>query len=227
MTQILVLGAGLVARPLVRYLLAQDGIEVVLGDQEQKRAAALIENHPSGQAVDLDVRDTVQLNDAVAKSDIVVSLLPWMFHPQIAALCLEHKKHLVTASYVKEEMQSLDSAAREKGLIFLNEVGVDPGIDHMAAMKTIDEIKAKGGEVTTFHSYCGGLPAMKNNNNFSKNLNIVTTCCWTAHVMPLPMCTRVFTFTPTARTWKPSESMTFRKSPGFHYLKCSTPVILT
>ncbi|SMC97967.1 saccharopine dehydrogenase (NADP+, L-glutamate forming) [Desulfocicer vacuolatum DSM 3385] len=165
MKQILVLGAGLVARPLVRYLLAQDGLEVVLGDQELKRAGALIKNHPSGRAVKLDVRDTVSLNDAVAKSDIVVSLLPWMFHPHIAALCLEHKKHLVTASYVKEEMQALDVKAGEKGLIFLNEVGVDPGIDHMAAMKTIDEIKAAGGEVTTFHSYCGGLPAMANNNN--------------------------------------------------------------
>jgi len=165
MKQILVLGAGLVARPLVRYLLAQEDIEVVLADQLQSRADALIEGHPSGRAIAMDVQDTVQLNDFVSRADIVVSLLPWNFHPKIAGLCLEHKKNLVTASYVKEEMQALDTAAREKGLIFLNEVGVDPGIDHMAAMKTIDEIKAAGGEVTTFHSYCGGLPAMKNNNN--------------------------------------------------------------
>ncbi len=165
MKQILVLGAGLVARPLVRYLLIQDNITVVLADQLQSRAEALIEGHPSGRAMALDVRDTAQLNDAVSKADIVVSLLPWMFHPGIARLCLEHKKHLVTASYVKEEMQALDAAAKERGLIFLNEVGVDPGVDHMAAMKTINAIKAAGGEVTTFYSYCGGLPAMANNNN--------------------------------------------------------------
>ncbi len=165
MKRILVLGAGLVARPLVRYLLAQDDIQIVLADQLQSRAETLIDGHPSGSAIAMDVRDTAQLNDAVSRADIVISLLPWMFHPQIAALCLEHKKHLVTASYVKEEMQALDAAAREKGLIFLNEVGVDPGIDHMAAMKIINEIKAAGGEVTTFHSYCGGLPAMANNNN--------------------------------------------------------------
>ena len=165
MKQILVLGAGLVARPLVRYLLMQDNISVVLADQMQNRAEALIEGHSSGRAMALDVRDTAQLNDAVSRADVVVSLLPWTLHPGIARLCLEHKKHLVTASYVKEEMQSMDAAAREKGLIFLNEVGVDPGVDHMAAMKTIDAIKAAGGEVTTFYSYCGGLPAMANNNN--------------------------------------------------------------
>jgi len=165
MKQILVLGAGLVARPLVRYLLEQDDIEVVLADQLQSRADALINGHPSGRAIAMDVQDSVQTSDAVSRADIVVSLLPWMFHPKIAALCLEHKKHLVTASYVKEEMQSFDAEAKEKGLIFLNEVGVDPGIDHMAAMKTINEIKAAGGEVKTFHSYCGGLPAMANNNN--------------------------------------------------------------
>ena len=165
MKQILVLGAGLVARPLVRYLLTQEHIEVVVGDQMEQRAKDLIAHHPSGRAMELDVRDAETLNRAVSQSDIVVSLLPWTLHPRIAALCLEHKKHLVTASYVKEEMQSLDAAAREKGLIFLNEVGVDPGIDHMAAMKTINEIKAAGGEVTSFYSYCGGLPAMENNNN--------------------------------------------------------------
>jgi len=165
MKRILVLGAGLVARPLVRYLLAQDDIEIVLADQLQSRAEALIDGHPSGSAIAMDVRETAQLNDAVSRTDIVISLLPWNFHPKIAGLCLEHKKHLVTASYVKEEMQALDAEAREKGLIFLNEVGVDPGIDHMAAMKTINEIKAAGGEVTTFYSYCGGLPAMANNNN--------------------------------------------------------------
>lgn len=165
MKQILVLGAGLVARPLVRYLLAQDDIKVTLADQARERAMELIDDHPSGKALGMDVRDTPALNQLVSGADIVVSLLPWPFHPKIAALCLEHKKHLVTASYVKDEMRAFDGPARDKGLLFLNEVGVDPGIDHMAAMKTIDEIRSAGGDVTSFYSYCGGLPAMENNNN--------------------------------------------------------------
>lgn len=165
MKHILVLGAGLVARPLVRYLLASPGLRITLADQLKEKAEELIENHPLGSAMVMDVKDTAMLSKTVATADIVISLLPWTFHPVIAELCLEHKKHLVTASYVKEEMQAMDAKAREKGLIFLNEIGVDPGIDHMAAMKVINEIKASGGTVTSFLSYCGGLPAMSNNNN--------------------------------------------------------------
>lgn len=165
MKQILVLGAGLVARPLVRYLMEQTGIRVTLADQVQKKADALIGSHPSGTAISMDVQNKENLFKSVSGADIVVSLLPWKFHPAIARLCLDCGKHLVTASYVKEEMQSLDDAARQKGLIFLNEIGVDPGIDHMAAMKTINDIKAAGGKVTRFYSYCGGLPALANNNN--------------------------------------------------------------
>ncbi len=163
--KILVLGAGLVARPLVRYMMGLSNIRLILADQVLSKAEKLIGGHPSGRAIALDVQDGDQLSKVVSDSDIVISLLPWKLHPIIAHLCLEFGKHLITASYVKEEMRSLDDAAREKGLIFLNEIGVDPGIDHMAAMKTINEIKATGGEVTSFYSYCGGLPALSNNNN--------------------------------------------------------------
>lgn len=165
MKHILVLGAGLVARPLVKYLLEEPNLSVTLADQVKKKAEALIENHPRGTAVAMDVSHTEALSQMVSESDIVISLLPWTFHPMVAGLCLTHKKHLVTASYVKDAMQAMDAEAKEKGLIFLNEIGVDPGIDHMAAMKVIDEIQSAGGTVTSFESYCGGLPAMSNNNN--------------------------------------------------------------
>ena len=165
MKRILILGAGLVARPLVNYLLAAPNLQITLADQVKKRAEQLIGNHPRGTAIAMDVSNTDALNRMLTEVDIVVSLLPWTFHPMVARLCLTHKKHLVTASYVKDEMQDMDGEAKEKGLIFLNEMGVDPGIDHMAAMKVIDEIHSAGGTVTQFRSYCGGLPAMSNNNN--------------------------------------------------------------
>ncbi len=165
MKKILVLGAGLVARPLVNYLLDQSAMTVTVADQAFKKARALVANHPSGTALELDINNQALLKKTVSGADIVISLLPWVFHPKIAALCLEYRKHLVTASYVKDEMQAMDAAAKEKGLIFLNEIGVDPGVDHMSAMQVINGIKDAGGTITGFHSYCGGLPALENNNN--------------------------------------------------------------
>jgi saccharopine dehydrogenase-like NADP-dependent oxidoreductase len=165
MKQILILGAGLVARPAVRYLLEKGDVQVILADQAVKKAEAIIDGHANGRAVHLDVEDAKALDRHVSVADIVVSLLPWTLHPRIAAICLAHRTHLVTASYVKEEMQALDARAREKGLIFLNEVGVDPGLDHMSAMQIIDTVRRDGGRIDSFFSYCGGLPALENNNN--------------------------------------------------------------
>lgn len=165
MKQILILGAGLVAGPSVRYLLERPGLEVILADQAMDRAEATIGGHPKGRAVHLDVQDERTLSRHISEADIVISLLPWTLHPVIARLCLVHSKHLVTASYVKEEMQALDREARDKGLIFLNEVGVDPGLDHMSAMQVIDSVRRDGGRVDSFFSYCGGLPALESNNN--------------------------------------------------------------
>jgi len=165
MKKILVLGAGLVAGPAVRYLLEQQDIEVVLADQVADKARMLIRDHPRGKAIQLDVSDLEATSRKVAESDGVVSLLPWMFHPPVARMCLKHGKHMVTASYVQQEMRSLDREAREKGLIFLNEVGVDPGLDHMSAMQVIEQVKREGGRVDSLFSYCGGLPSLEANNN--------------------------------------------------------------
>ncbi|WP_319524882.1 saccharopine dehydrogenase C-terminal domain-containing protein [uncultured Desulfosarcina sp.] len=165
MKKILVLGAGLVARPAVRYLLDRKDLQVILADQEAGKAAAIIGDHANGRAVALDVNDQTRLAGQVAEADIVVSLLPWTLHPVIARLCLAHGRHLVTASYVKGEMQAMDRDVRDKGLVFLNEVGVDPGLDHMSAMKIIDAVRKEGGRIDSFFSYCGGLPALESNNN--------------------------------------------------------------
>ncbi len=165
MKKILILGAGLVAPPVVGYLSMQPDMEVTLCDQDESRAESLINSNPSCRARRLDVADTARLNAAVAASDIVISLLPWTFHPKIASLCLEFGKHLVTASYAKAEMREFHERARQRGLLFLNEMGVDPGLDHMLIMRAVNGIRKEGGKIEGLLSCCGGLPALECNNN--------------------------------------------------------------
>jgi len=163
--QILVLGAGFVARPLVAYLLEQESVEITVASRTLFKAENLVGGHPRGKAVQLDVEAASALDTLVSQSNVVISLLPWVHHLEVAKLCLAHGKHLVTTSYVKPEMEALDAEARAKGLLFLNEIGLDPGIDHMAAMRVMDEIRNTGGTVESFYSYCGGLPAPEHNTN--------------------------------------------------------------
>lgn len=165
MKRVLVLGAGLVARPTVRYLLEQAKVRVKVADVVVAKAEALIERHPNGEALPLDVADAAALEATVRDSDVVISLLPYVHHVTVARLCLKHRKHLVTASYVSPAMRELDAPAREAGLLFLNEMGLDPGIDHMSAQQVIDEVKGQGGRIVSFSSYCGGLPAPDADNN--------------------------------------------------------------
>ena len=133
--------------------------------ERQSKADALIDGHPDGRTASLDVQDNKSLENMVAKSNLVISLLPYTYHVLVARYCLQHKVHLVTTSYVSSEMNSLDKAAKEKGLLFLNEIGLDPGIDHMSAMKIIHDVKARSGEIVEFESCCGGLPAPDANDN--------------------------------------------------------------
>ncbi len=158
MKKVLILGAGMVSKPIVVYLLDK-GFAVTLGDMDQQKAENLIGGHPHGTAIAFNVQDDQLLNQLVASHDLTVSLLPWMFHPTVAKCCLMHKKNMVTTSYVKPEMQVLDAAAKEAGIIFLNELGLDPGIDHMSAMRIIDHVHGKGGKVDEFYSICGALVA--------------------------------------------------------------------
>ncbi len=165
MKNVLVLGAGLVSKPGVRYLLNQKNIFVTVASRTVSKAEDLIEGFPNGKAVQVNVQDEDQLSNLIANNDIIVSLLPWVHHLKVANLCLKYNKHMATTSYVSDDMQKLHEEATKKNLLFLNELGVDPGIDHMSAMKIIDEVYEEGGKVLHFYSYCGGLPAPEDNDN--------------------------------------------------------------
>ncbi len=165
MKKILVLGAGLVAGPLVKYLLDQPDFSVVVADVEVAKARKLVAGRPRGQAEFLDISDKAALGAAIGRADLVVSMVPYTFHPVVASLAIEQGKNMVTASYVSPAMRELDVRAREKGVLLLNELGLDPGIDHMEAMRIIHEIHESGGHVLAFTSYCGGLPAPEANTN--------------------------------------------------------------
>ncbi len=164
MKKILVLGAGLVSRPLVRYLL-DHGFMVTVADWEVAKAQEIIDGHAHGQAMAFDVNQQQALCDLVAGGDLTVSLLPAQMHIKVARCCLDLGKHMVTASYVSPEMRALDQEAQEKGLLLLNEMGVDPGIDHMSAMQLVHTEEKAGGTLVAFSSWCGGLPAPEANDN--------------------------------------------------------------
>jgi len=164
MKRILVLGAGLVSRPLVRYLL-DGGFHVTVASRTVSKAEALVAGHTSAKALAVDMTEPTRIDALVAGVDVAVSLLPASFHVEVAKLCLKHQKHMVTTSYVSPAMKELDAEAASKGLLFLNEIGVDPGIDHMSAMRVIDAVKNEGGVVSSFRSYCGGLPAPEADTN--------------------------------------------------------------
>lgn len=164
--RILVLGAGLVTRPLVEYLLNQPDFHVTVASRTVRRAQALIGGRPNGRAVAFDIeQDPAGLDPLVADADLVISMLPYIHHVQVARACLRHRRHLVTTSYVRDEMRALDGPAREAGILFLNEIGLDPGIDHMSAMRVIHRVHQEGGQIKAFRSYCGGLPAPDANDN--------------------------------------------------------------
>lgn len=163
--KVLVLGAGFVSRPLVKYLLALRNVKVILADLELEKAQRIINRHPYGQALQLNLQDENVLKNEIKKADIVVSLVPNDFHSMVAKFCVKLKKHMITTSYVSEAMENLDKDAKQAGIILLNEVGLDPGLDHMEAMRIIHEVKRENGNILKFTSFCGGLPAPEANTN--------------------------------------------------------------
>ncbi len=168
MRKILVIGAGKSASYLIKYLLnksEQEELLVIVGDVNFSNAKKLIDGHENAQAIMLDVFDKKSRQNAIQNSDIVISMLPARFHVEVAKDCISFNKNMVTASYISEDMQKLDKAATEKGLVFMNEIGVDPGIDHMSAMQVIDRIRDKGGQIILFESFTGGLVAPESDNN--------------------------------------------------------------
>jgi saccharopine dehydrogenase-like NADP-dependent oxidoreductase len=168
MRNILIIGAGKSASYLIKYFLDKadaENLHITVGDINLKNAQRLIDNHTHAHAIPLDVFDKESRGEAIKVADIVVSMLPARFHIEVAKDCVTHSTHMVTASYVSPEMQSLNSSAKSKGLVFMNEIGVDPGIDHMSAMQVLDGIRAKGGEIILFESFTGGLVAPESDNN--------------------------------------------------------------
>lgn len=164
MQKILVLGAGMVAKPLVEYLLEAE-YHITIASNTTDRAENILNNHPMGESVFWEANDLSGLEKLVSESDLAVSLLPYRFHPDVARICIRQKKHMVTTSYVKEEMKNLDSEAKNAGVILLNEIGLDPGIDHMSAMRIIDKIHSQNGKIEGFYSVCGALPAPESADN--------------------------------------------------------------
>jgi saccharopine dehydrogenase-like NADP-dependent oxidoreductase len=168
MRNILIIGAGRSATSLIRYLLDKSDEEelfITIGDLSIQAAQRFTTGHPNARGIMLDVFNDVQRKEAVENSDLVISMLPARYHVEVAKDCIEFGKHMVTASYVSKEMQALNHKAQSKGLVFMNEIGLDPGIDHMSAIQVIDRIRAKGGKMLLFESFCGGLIAPESDNN--------------------------------------------------------------
>jgi len=168
MRRILIIGAGRSASSLIRYLLSKsesERLHIIVADLSLALAEKKTEGHINATPLALNIFEIEERKAAIQDASIVISMLPAYLHIEIAKDCLEFKKHLVTASYINEAMQELDEEAKKNNLIFMNEIGLDPGIDHMSAMKVIDEIRAKGGKLLLFESFCGGLVAPESDNN--------------------------------------------------------------
>ncbi|REE27734.1 saccharopine dehydrogenase family protein [Winogradskyella pacifica] len=168
MRNILIIGAGKSCSYLIKYLLdnsQSEKLHITIGDLNVENAKKLVGDHPNTDVIHLDVFNAESRVAAVKKADIVISMLPARFHIEVAKDCITYKKNMVTASYVSPEMQALDEDAKANNLIFMNEIGVDPGVDHMSAMHVIDRIRDKGGKLILFESFTGGLVAPESDDN--------------------------------------------------------------
>lgn len=168
MKKILIIGAGRSASSLIKYLLDKsesENLELTIADLSVELAQKKTNNHSRAKAIALDIKNAENRAKAIQNADLVISMLPAFMHIEVAKDCITFKKHLVTASYISPEMQELDEQVKANNLVFMNEIGLDPGIDHMSAMKVIDEIRAKGGKILLFESFCGGLVAPESDTN--------------------------------------------------------------
>jgi saccharopine dehydrogenase (NADP+, L-glutamate forming) len=168
MKNLLIIGAGRSATALINYILEQarqHDFFVTVADAELELARHKVNDHPKGRAIWLDASKTNDRRDVISRHDVVVSLLPPQMHLEVAQDCISLGKHMVTASYVSKQVFRLGDEARQRALVFMNELGLDPGIDHMSAMQRIHKIKGQGGRITAFYSYTGGLVAPESDNN--------------------------------------------------------------
>ena len=168
MRNILIIGAGRSCSSLIKYLLDKSETEklhITIGDISIENAQQILNGHKNASAILLDVFNESQRIEAIKNADIVISMLPARFHIEVAKDCVTYNKHMVTASYISKEMEALDEATKEKGLVFMNEIGLDPGIDHMSAMQIIDRIHDHGAKMLLFESFTGGLVAPESDDN--------------------------------------------------------------
>lgn len=168
MRNILVIGAGKSSSYLIDYLknkAAEQQLHITIADVSVESAQKRADNHPNCSAISFDVFDAENRKKEIEKATIVVSMLPAAFHVEVAKDCLHLGKNLVTASYISDEMKAMEDEVKAKGLVFMNEIGVDPGIDHMSAMQVIDQIRNKGGKMLLFESFTGGLVAPESDDN--------------------------------------------------------------
>ena len=168
MKTILIIGAGLSSSSLIRYLLqnaTSNNWQVRVVDQDFELAKRKVNGFENGIALSFNALNPIERRPEIEKADLVISMLPARFHIEVAKDCIDLKTNLITPSYISAEMKELDTAAKEAGIIIMNEIGVDPGIDHMSAMRVLDEIKSKNGKMHSFKSFCGGLIAPESDNN--------------------------------------------------------------
>ncbi len=168
MKNIVLFGSGRSTSSLIKYLLDRTHshqFKLYIADQSIESIQQKVEDNPNAFAVALDIHNTEERQALIKKADVVISMMPAFLHPIIAADCLTFEKHLVTASYISNDLKEMDTDVKAKGLIFMNECGLDPGIDHMSAMKVLDEIREKGGNPVHFESFCGGLVAPESDDN--------------------------------------------------------------
>ena len=168
MRKILIIGAGKSTSQLVAYLLSkakEESLLLKIGDKSLKNAQKLAKNHPNAEAIELDIFKKEERKEAITGCNLVISMLPAHLHIEVARDCAAFGISMVTASYVSKEMQELDTTVKQKGLVFMNEIGLDPGIDHMSAMQVIDRIREKGGKMLLFESFTGGLVAPESDSN--------------------------------------------------------------
>lgn len=168
MRNILIIGSGRSATSLIRYLLnksEKENLFITIADISSEAAQKSADGHPRAKGIAMDVFNAEQRKEYIQQNDLIISMLPAHLHMEVARDCIEFGKHMVTASYVSKEMETLDEEAKEKGLILMNEIGLDPGIDHMSAMQVIDRIRDAGGKMLLFESFCGGLIAPESDTN--------------------------------------------------------------
>jgi saccharopine dehydrogenase (NADP+, L-glutamate forming) len=160
---VLLLGSGFVAKPTVDILAKTPDVKVTVACRTLSKAKELAGDVAS--AISLDVTDEKALDEQVAKFDLVISLIPYTYHVLVVKAAIKNKKHVVTTSYINPQLKALESEIEAAGITVMNEIGLDPGIDHLYAVKTFEEVHAKGGKIKSFLSYCGGLPSPEDSDN--------------------------------------------------------------